>query len=159
MSLVNDIAFSYRSPQGAIAKQAAQGVREPQILFYAMLFGFLSFVARLPVLAVQSSADQPLFALAAAALAVSLFFVPLFLFGLAAICHWVVRLFGGRGTMYHARLAVTWAALVSVPMVLLAGLVSQLVPHGVALALQLLTGVVFLRQLIVGLNYLGFRTE
>lgn len=159
MSLINDIANSYRQPGPAVMKQVAGNLREAQTLFYAMLFGFMNFLAGLPVLSMEAGPDRPLFALAAANLVVTLFFVPLMLFAFAAICGFVVKLMGGfiRGDV--SRRCVAWSALVAAPLVLISGLIAPIVPAWVLTLVHFLVAIIFFRQLFIGLSLFGLRKE
>jgi hypothetical protein len=157
MSLIGDIFGAYRDPGAALSEHAARGIADAQTLFYAMLFGFLNFVASLPVLSVQAGSERPLFALAAANLVVTLFVVPLVLFGFAGLCAWFVSFRDGTIAWITARRVVVWSALVAAPFVLIGGLLAPLVPGAVTTGIQLVTAFVFLRQLIVGLNILGLQ--
>ena len=119
-----------------------------------MLFGFLNFVANLPALSVQATDERPLFALAAANLAVMLFALPLALFALAGLCALVMSRTKSPVSWQVTRRVVAWSALVSAPFVLLTGLVAPVAPWGMIILLQSLTGFVFLRQLFIGLIHL-----
>jgi hypothetical protein len=158
MSLVGDIASSYSSPATVAAGQDEDGLSEPQTLFYGMLFGFLSFLAQLPALSVIAGHEGlPLSALAAANLAVFLFFLPLMLYILAALAHVILARFGGAASWGQSRRALFWAALATTPLILLTGLSEPVLPGGLVLALQLATGAVFLWQWISCLFYFEFK--
>jgi hypothetical protein len=160
MSLVGDIATAYRDPVAVVARQDSQGLREPQTLFYGMLFGFLSFLAQLPVLSVLAERDgPPLFALAAANLVAFLFFLPLMLYMLAGLSHAILVRFGGSASWAQSRRALFWSALVSAPLILLSGLAAPVLPRPFVVAAQLLTGAVFFWQWIACQTYFEFRTE
>lgn len=160
MSLIGDIATAYRNPVAVVAAQDAQGVSEPQTLFYGMLFGFLSFLAQLPVLSVLAErGGPPLFALAAANLVVFLFFLPLMLYVLAGLSHAILARFGGSASWAQSRRALFWSALVSTPLILLSGLAAPVLPHPLVVAVQLLTGAVFFWQWIACQIYFEFRAE
>lgn len=158
MSLVGEITTSYRQPLAALSQQVARGVTDAQTLFYAMLFGFLNFLAGLPALSLQAGPERPLFALTAANLVVTLFVVPLVLFAFAAVCAAVVSWRGGTIEWVLCRRIVAWAALVAAPLVLLGGVLEPVLPGTVTLLVQLIIAFVFLRQLIVGLNGFGFQS-
>ncbi len=158
MSLIGDIVSAYRRPQRVLLEQVAGGITDAQTLFYAMLFGFMNFLASLPALSIQASADRPLFALAAANLVVTLFVVPLCLFAFAGICGVVISWLGGHIEWITCRRVAVWSALVAAPLVLLAGLAAPILPELLVTLIHIVTAFVFLRQLISGLNLLGFQS-
>lgn len=160
MSLIGDIATAYRDPVAVVSGQDARGLREPQTLFYGMLFGFLSFLAQLPVLSVLAERNgPPLFALAAANLVAFLFFLPLMLYILAGLSHAILARFGGGASWAQSRRALFWSALVSAPLILLSGVAAPVLPHPFVVAVQLVTGAVFFWQWIACQVYFEFRAE
>ncbi len=160
MSVVGDIVTAYRNPVAVVAGQAEKGVNEPQTLFFGMLFGFLSFLAQLPVLSVQADREgHPLFALAAANLVAFLFFLPLMLYLLAGLSHAILARFGGAASWAQSRRALFWSALVSAPLILLSGLAAPVLPHPLVVAVQLVTGAVFFWQWIACQFYFEFQAE
>lgn len=160
MSLIGEIATAHRNPVAVAAGQDAQGVSEPQTLFYGMLFGFLSFLAQLPVLSVLADRDgPPLFALAAANLVAFLFFLPLMLYLLAGLSHVILARFGGSASWAQSRRALFWSALVVAPLILLSGLAAPLVPRPIVVTAQLVTGAVFFWQWTACQIYFEFRAR
>lgn len=160
MSLIGDIATAYRNPVAVVAGQDDEGVREPQTLFFGMLFGFLSFLAQLPVLSVLAEKQGlPLFALAAANLVAFLFFLPLMLYLLAGLSHAILARFGGTASWAQSRRALFWSALVCAPLILLSGLAAPLLPRPLLVTAQLATGTVFFWQWIACQIYFEFRAE
>ncbi len=59
-----------------------------------------------------------------------LFIAPVMFYVIAALSHLVARLFGGKGDMYGARLALFWAFLAASPLILLHGLVAGFIGPG-----------------------------
>lgn len=160
MSLVGDIMAAYRDPVAVAAGQDARGISEPQTLFYGMLFGFLSFLAQLPALSVESGrGGPPLFALAAASLVAFLFFLPLMLYLMSGLAHAVLARFGGAASWPQSRRALVWSALVSAPLVLLSGLAAPVLPRPLVIGAQLATGAVFFWQWVSCQVYFEFRTQ
>ncbi|GHD99768.1 hypothetical protein U879_06105 [Defluviimonas sp. 20V17] len=134
MSIVSDIAESYRAPGRVLARKLAAGVREDRALAQLMLACFLIFVSEWPVLARAAhldnsvSFDQRL----GGALMATLFILPPLAYGGAAIAHLAARALGGRGGWYGARLALFWSMLAISPLMLLNGLVAGIIGPGVA---------------------------
>jgi hypothetical protein len=150
MSLVGDIGAAYLGPRRALRAQLARGIREEQLLFYVMLFCLLSYIALLPDLSYQlrlQGADaSPFVARAGAQFVASVFMAPLLLYGLAALSHLVLARFGGKARWIEARLALFWAALVTVPLVLATGAAKVVAPANLAALVSAITGLVFLWQ-------------
>ncbi len=160
MSLIGDIARAYRAPAKAFKVQL-QRAGEERILLFIFLFCFLSFVARLPDLAritALSHEPIPLSARVGAMFVSSVFMAPLMMYLVAALSHLVLRMFGGKGSWRLARMALAWAALVTVPLVLISGgtkVFAPGLPFSIATAL---TGVVFLWQWVTALKVVEFST-
>ncbi|MFY0691297.1 MAG: YIP1 family protein [Paracoccaceae bacterium] len=155
MSTVSAILRSYRAPRAVLKAHLDQGAGEERALAWVMTACVLFFVARLPGLAREvhlSGGDPPFEALAGAAFVGTVMMAPLALYGLAALSHLVARVFGGQGRYVSARLALFWALLASVPLVLLQGLVAGFIGPGPELSLtSLLAFGVFLFIWINGL--------
>ncbi|NNK78363.1 MAG: YIP1 family protein [Litoreibacter sp.] len=155
MSTVTAILRSYRAPRSVLRDHLDRGAGEERALAWLMIACLLFFVARLPGLAREvhlSGGDPPFEALAGGAFVGSVLVAPLALYGLAALSHIVARILGGQGRYLDARLALFWALLASVPMVLLQGLVVGFMGPGPALNLiSLLAFGVFLFIWINGL--------
>ncbi len=120
-SLVCAIGSAYRDPRGAMARQVAQGLSEPQALFHLMLAAGLFCVASLPQ-AMRTARDldisDPVQGAVAAHLFAYLCLGPLVGYALAALVHLAARALGGRGGYLGARAALFWAALLGAPMAL-----------------------------------------
>ena len=147
MAITTDILESYRRPRAVVRRQLAHGGQEARAL--AVLLGacLLMFVAQLPGLAraAHFEPEVPLDARMGGALMAMLFFVPLIAYAVAAVSHWVARLFGGQGTQLGARVALFWSLLAVSPLMLFQGLVRGLVGAGLGLtATGVLVLVVFL---------------
>ena len=70
------------------------GIREEQTLFFAILFGLLSFLSLLPALAKHAFlTNESLSALAAAQFISSVFMMPLLMYGIAAVSHLILKYF------------------------------------------------------------------
>ncbi|MCP5072601.1 MAG: hypothetical protein GY947_04805 [Rhodobacteraceae bacterium] len=161
MSLVDDIIGAYRQPQ-LVLRSHLQGIGEGRILVFAFLFGFLTFLSRLPSLSAnaqtgtgeESFANQALIEFAG-----GVFWIPLVLYLLASLCHMAMALFGGRASWQQARLALVWAALVTSPLVLLGGVLKVFAPSPLFLIVSLTTAVVFLWQWAIGLRLVEFPAQ
>ena len=134
MSIVADIAATYRRPAAILRRRLQAGQREDRALAVLMAGCALLFVAQWPRLAREAHlGDTPLDALVGGAFLALLFLLPLLLYGIAALSHLIARLLGGRGTFYGARAALFWTLLAVSPLMLLRGLVSGLIGPGPAL--------------------------
>ncbi|MCP5088449.1 MAG: YIP1 family protein [Rhodobacteraceae bacterium] len=158
MSLVDDIFAAYRQPRRVLhGHLACPG--EGRILVFAFVFGFLTFLARLPQLSAESQLSSEAGSFANQVLilfAGCVFWIPLVLYALATVCHMAVLLFGDRASWQQARLALVWAALVASPLVLLGGVLKVFVSPPMFLVVSLATAVVFLWQWAVGLQVVEF---
>jgi len=158
MSLIGKIAGAYARPKTAIKSQIARSSEE-RILFYAMLFSFLSFIARVPellLLAQPGEGSNVLSARIAAMFVSSVLMAPLMLYLVAALSHLVLRAFGGKAGWQQARMALMWSVLVALPLVLISGAVKVLLPGAAFSVASLVTGVVFLWQWSVCLRVVEF---
>ncbi|TCP63449.1 Yip1-like protein [Rhodovulum bhavnagarense] len=147
MSVTRDIVSTWRAPRATMRKMLDAGQREDRAIVLLLLACGIIFVAQWPRLARQSFFDDsvPLQALLGGALFGWLFLAPLFFYGVAAFSHLFVRMLGGRGTWYGARLALFWTLLSTAPLWLLQGLVAGFIGAGSALNLvATLLGVAFL---------------
>ena len=161
MSVTTDIPAAWVRPARVMARRLAAGVDEKVAFTFVAVASLLGFVAQLPALVRRSRESDPAFeaaiqaeagdvravqvpadladakfeALMAGALMGWLFLVPLFLYALALVSHWIARLVGGRGTALRARVALFWSFLVITPGLLLLGLTTGFVGPGPAQAL------------------------
>ncbi|MDE2788936.1 MAG: YIP1 family protein [Paracoccaceae bacterium] len=145
-SLTWEILGSYRHPRQNFDRQLDRHVGEERILFYGILACFLTFVARLPVIAQANTGPDapPLEAVIAGQFAVSLLMAPLLLYALAAVSHLLARSVGGAGGWRESRLALFWAVLASTPMVLVAGIVAVVANRYLSTAFLTLVAALFI---------------
>ncbi len=153
MSLVADIAATWRDPGGMVGRWLATGVREDRALAMIMGAGLVTFLARIPV-ALRAALLDPAVPLAArlgTSLFVCLFLMPLIAYALALVLH---LLAGGRGQgAYGARLALFWALLAIAPAMLLQGLAEGFLGQVLAVKLTgLAVFLVFLWFVLAGLR-------
>ncbi len=147
MSLIGDIAGAYRAPRASMQMQMERGITEPQTLFYGMLFGVINLIASFPRV-ILSAPDQDTFTGMMAGLFISyVFFLPLMLYGLAGLLHWVMLKFKGQGTYPEIRRALNWSAVVTIPFVLLSGASYALDNSNLTYILNVIIALVFLWQL------------
>lgn len=134
MSVVREIARSWRAPGAVMRRQLAGGVREDRALVTLMAACLLLFVAQWPRLsrAAFEAPEVPLEARLAGALMAMLFVAPPLFFVLAAASHLIARAFGARGSFGAARMALFWALLAVSPGALFQGLVAGFVGPGPA---------------------------
>ncbi len=134
MSVSRDIFRTYVAPREVQARRMA-GQREDRAIAILMAACVLIFIAQWPRLARQAHLDEALTfqALMAGTLMAWVFIAPLVMYGLAALTHMILRLFGGQGTWFRARLALFWALLAATPLWLFHGLLAGFVGPGTSL--------------------------
>lgn len=147
MSLVDDIAQAYLAPRKAMQTQMDRGITEPQTLFYGILFGAVNLVANYPRVAQSASDPDTIAGMMGGLFIAYIFFLPLMLYGIAGIAHWVAVKFGGQGTWNQARRAMNWSALVCIPFILISGASNVFENSTIPMVLNALTGAVFIWQL------------
>ncbi len=134
MSVTADIVQTYRAPRATVRRHLG---RADEGRALGMLFGasFLIFIGEWPGLARAAELDPavPFDARIGGALMATLFLLPLFAYALAFASHVALRLAGGTGTPYGARVALFWALLAVSPLMLLEGLVAGIVGPSPAL--------------------------
>lgn len=136
MSVLGDIAATYRGPRRVVRRHLAEGPREDRALVVLMGACVIVFVAQWPRLAREAHlAEQSVSELLGGALMAWLFIAPLLFYGLGFVAWLVARAMGSRGSTYDARLALFWALLASTPLILLNGLVAGFVGPGPGLTL------------------------
>ncbi|MBL4749206.1 MAG: YIP1 family protein [Amylibacter sp.] len=147
MSLIGDMMRSYRAPRGVMQAQVERGITEPQTLFYAMLFGMMNLIANYPRAAYNAPDPDTLAGMMAGLFIAYVFFLPLVLFGLAAIIHWVILRFGGQATWGQARRAMIWSTVTMIPFILVTGAAYIFQNSTLVSIVNVITAVVFTWQL------------
>ncbi|KGM47706.1 YIP1 family protein [Pseudooceanicola atlanticus] len=123
MSVLADIAATYRGPVPVLGRRLAGGQREDRALAILMAGCVVLYIAQWPRLAREAHlSDAPLDMLLGGSLLAVVFIVPLVLYALAGVSHLIGRMLGGQGTYHAARMALFWALLASGPVFLLNGL-------------------------------------
>ncbi len=136
MSVVRDIVATYRGPGRVIRRLLTAGEREDRALALTMATCALVFVAQLPRLAREAHlSGEELNPILGASLLAWVIIAPLLFYALGGIVHLVARVLGGQGSYYSARLALIWALLASIPLILLHGLVAGFIGQGTQLAI------------------------
>lgn len=137
MSLVADIALTWRAPRRGVRRQldAAQG--EVRAIVLVMLGCLMLFVSQWPVhaRAAYYQPDIPLGGRLAGAGVALLMLMPLVLYAIAGFSRLVMGLFGASGSFFGARLALFWALLCASPLWLLYGLTAGFLGDGAAVPL------------------------
>lgn len=162
MSVTGEILATWRDPAGPVGRLVGAGPREDRSLVILMGACLLFYVARLPVLARAARLDPsvPLDAGMGITLFSMLFLLPLIIYGLAFLLHLVVRLAGGTGQAWQARVALFWAFLAIAPAVLLQGLAEALAGPALPVRLAgLAIFVVFVWFVVRGLSAAYRRKE
>ncbi|MDF2232555.1 YIP1 family protein [Albimonas sp. CAU 1670] len=134
--LVGRIAAAWSGRHREVIRaDLAAGVTEARLLAYVMGVGLLSLLTTLPAklaeraqLAAAPGGGEALSVGEVVTMHVvaDLFFLPLFLYGVAALIRIVLRLFGGEGGWQATRLAVFWAPIAAAPAALVAAAATSL---------------------------------
>lgn len=146
MSMTLRMLASWRNPRAVMRTILSEGKREDRALVTIMAAAAIMFVAQWPDLARKAYLDPsiPLEGRLSAALMSFMFMMPLVAYIVSALLHLVMRVCGGRGSFYTARMAFFWALLCTAPFMLLHGLVLGFIGPGAA------------SNLIGALVFLGF---
>ncbi len=155
MSLVQNIVRSYREPGEVVSALARGDLREPQVLFFALLACGLIFVAQWPVLSRDAALDSSVTfeQRMGGALFGVMFLLPLMLYIIAGILQLGLRLFAGKVSGLHVRLAFFWALLSITPLMMLErGLSAFLGAHPVVTVFGFVVALVFLYILGAGVR-------
>lgn len=131
MSLVRDIAATYRRPTKVVSRLLAMGQREDRALIFLMISCVMVFVGQWPRLAREAHlTGQELNPLLGGALLGWLFIMPLVMYALAFVVGIILRVVGARISGYGARMALFWAFLASSPLLLFYGLIAGFIGPG-----------------------------
>ena len=151
MSLTRNILRSYRDPAGVVRGLAQGDLREPQVMFFALLACGLIFVAQWPILSRAATLDPSVTfeQRMGGAMFGIMFLLPLVLYGLAALLKLGLRLSGRSVPGILARLALFWSLLVVTPLMLVqGGLSAFLGPVGLTQGFGFVVLLVFLYILV-----------
>jgi hypothetical protein len=135
MSVSRDIVATWRRPRSVMRSLLSQGRREDRALMFLILACGIIFVSQWPVISREVALDgagAPLQARLAITFFAWLMIWPLAFYGIGSLTHVVVRAFGGRGSLYSARLALFWTLLATTPAWLFYGLVRGFIGPGPA---------------------------
>ncbi|MCI2393246.1 YIP1 family protein [Aliiroseovarius sediminis] len=136
MSVIDDVVRSYRAPRAVFRRRLDMGTREDKALAVLMGGCLLVFAAQMPRLArVAHETGDELNMLMGATMLAWIFIMPLVFYAIGTLSHFVVRLFGGKGSAFAARFALFWALLCATPLWLLWGLVAGFIGEGVQMSL------------------------
>lgn len=138
MPVTSDIVRTWRAPRAVVRSILDQGRREDRAVAYLLIACFIIFIAQWPRLSRKAAgfdlapgAEVPaLDQLMAYEFLAWLMVWPLLLYMLAGLTHLVARAFGGKGTMYGARIALFWTMLATTPAILLHGMTRGLIGPG-----------------------------
>lgn len=153
MSVMQNIARSYRNPGQVVRDLLAQDLREPQVLFFNLLACGLIFVSQWPRLSRQATLDPSVTfeQRMGGALFAVMFLLPLILYGVSALMHAGFRL--ARVTLpgLWVRLLLFWSLLCVTPLMLLhGGLAAILGPVGAVQAFGFVVAVAFIYITVLG---------
>lgn len=135
MSVLRDIAVSYRGPQPVVARHLATGAREDRALVILMAACVVFFISSWPRLArIAHLEDKELNPLLGGSLLGWIFIAPLAFYTLSWLLGVILGVLGWKGGGYGSRIALFWALLAASPLVLLNGLVAGFAGPGLALS-------------------------
>ena len=123
-SLTTSILQAWKDIRASMRAQMALPKDESRLLFYLFLGCALGFVAGLPQALAQArliEEEGAVTGVIMGRLFASIFVAPLALYGISALATLITRLMGGNGSFFTGRLALFWAILVSLPVLLLSG--------------------------------------
>lgn len=144
MSVITDIAATYRRPRRVVARLLSYGKREDSALAILMGSCIFAFISQMPNLARKAHLDgQELNMLLGGALFGWIFIAPLMLYTVSWLTHLVARLIGGEGDSFGARISLFWAMLSASPLILLNGLTAGFIGPSPALNLVGILWLVF----------------
>ncbi|MDA5094850.1 YIP1 family protein [Aliiroseovarius sp. KMU-50] len=132
MSVMQDVLRSYRAPREVFKRRLGTEVREDRAIAVLMSACVLVFISQMPVQArIAHETGQELNMLLGSVLLAWVFIMPLVLYALGSVSHFIARLLGGSGSSFSARFALFWSLLCATPLWLLWGLVAGFIGQGV----------------------------
>jgi len=126
--LILGVARFYYDPRGSVRGMLASQPGEPRLFAYAIIAAAIVLAGRLVDVSVTGEGN--LMPRVLEQIGSTMFFVPLFYYGLAALGTMLAQTFGGEGGWRDGRAAFFWAALVSAPLVTASKLAPLLVAGG-----------------------------
>lgn len=156
MRFFGRLFWMFTRPREVFAGFRAAGLTEERLLVMVAFAALVNFALQAPWQLVIERQDGELArAEFGAFLVVSLFIIPLFLYGVAGLVQLACRLFGGQGSWPEGRLALFWAVLSSVMLMALLRLL--LLPLGGPEVVEnLLIGLYFLFVYGTGLYFMNW---
>ncbi len=155
MSLTRNILHSYRTPRAVLRDLVLGDLREPQVLFFAILSCALIFVAQWPALQRATLLDPSVTfeQRMGGALFATGFLLPLVLYGVAGLLQLGLRLGRARVPGLWVRTAFFWSLLAVTPLMLVqAALSAALGPGGSVAVFGFVVAALFLYILIQSLR-------
>lgn len=122
--MVTDIFLAYKNLPESYLEKRGQFFGERAILLLSFTSSLIFFLCNIPsdlVSLSSTSLTGTTWSYFGILFFVSIFFVPLFLYSIAAVLHMILLLFKGRGSFADCRLAFFWSINVSAPILLLNG--------------------------------------
>lgn len=117
----------YADVRSSLERQLSEGIGEERLLAYVAYVALVGAVAQVPasIRAVQAAGDDTVFAgVVFGSFFATLFFAPLFLYGVAALSHIAARILGGQGSYFSARAGLFWSMVLASPLILLNSLLT-----------------------------------
>ena len=125
--LIARVGLFYRDPAASVRAAADAGPGDGAVVGYGMLAGLGLFAGWLAISGASGAVGATR---AAEEFSAYVIVRPLFYVGLAVIGTVIARAFGGQGGWSDGRLAIFWAALVSMPVTVVAMVAAAAVPPG-----------------------------
>lgn len=152
MSVMQNIARSYRNPGQVVRDLLAQDLREPQVLFFNLLACGLIFIVQLPRMPrLAEATPMTPEELRSGLIVATLFILPLLLYGIAGAIQLALKLARVPVPGLWVRLVLFWSLLCVTPLMLLhGGLAAILGPVGAVQAFGFVVAVAFIYITVLG---------
>lgn len=151
-ALISEVLAAYTAPAEVAARQVALA-REERVLGHIAVFAFLSLVASVPeMLRLAETRDAALPGVFGAFFVGRMLLLPLAIYIVSGLISLCIRASGASLSWLHGRAVFAFAALVSLPFLLVAALVEGFGLGPVATSLSLAGFVVFVWQYVIGVR-------
>ncbi len=127
---VAHIIGAYGGFRASMRQAMARKTGEENLLALVAFGSFVVFLSFLPTLFATDLRDNPDQSIAGGVIMwffVVMFFLPLVLYGVAALSHFIARRFGATGPYFNARHALFWALAVLSPVLILKAMLGSIV--------------------------------
>ncbi len=149
---VAHIVGAYGDFRASMRQAMARNTGEENLLALVAFGSFVVFLSFLPTLFATDLRDNPEQSLAGGVIMwffVVMFFLPLVLYGIAALSHFIAKRFGAEGPYFKARQALFWALAVLSPVLIVKALLASVVHQIGGAAAPVLAGILNLWLLVM----------